>query len=95
MSKINPLGDRVVLKRSEAPKTKGGIFLPDSAQEKPREGVVIAAGPGARNESGQLEAITVKKGDRVLFGAYAGTEFKENDEEYLIISEKDILGILS
>lgn len=97
MKNIKPLGNRVLVKRSEAPKSKGGILLPDSAQEKPKEGVVIAAGPGKTNESGQFEAINVKVGDRVLFSSYAGTEVKNpNDaEEYLILSETDILGILS
>jgi chaperonin GroES len=95
MVKIKPLGPRVVVQQSKAPKTKGGILLPDSAQEKPREGQVVAAGPGKINENGQLEPISVKVGDRILFGSYAGTEVKHNDEEYLILSEEDILGILT
>ena len=95
MKKISPLGNRVLVQRSKAPSTKGGILLPDSAQEKPKEGHVIAAGPGKVNESGQLEPLSVAIGDRILFGAYAGTEFKDNDEDYLILSEADILGILS
>ena len=95
MDKIIPLGDKVVVERCKAATSKGGILLPDSAQEKPREGKVIAAGPGARNDDGKLEPLSVKVGDRVLFGAYAGTEFKQNEEEYLILSEKDILGVLS
>ncbi len=95
MFKIKPLGNRVVVKRSKAKTSKGGILLPDSAQESPREGQVIAAGRGKINESGQLEPISVKEGDLVLFGAYAGTEVKQNEEEYLILSEEDILGILS
>ncbi|CAF22755.1 unnamed protein product [Candidatus Protochlamydia amoebophila UWE25] len=94
-TKIKPLGDRVVVQRAKAATSKGGILLPDSAQEKPREGHVIAAGPGKMSESGQLEPISVKVGDRILFGAYAGTEVKDNDEDYLILSENDILGILS
>jgi chaperonin GroES len=94
-TKIKPLGNRVVVQRSKAQTSKGGILLPDSAQEKPREGHIIAAGPGKTNEAGQLEAISVKVGDRILFGAYAGTEVKYNEEEYLILSEEDILGILS
>lgn len=94
-TKIKPLGDRVVVQRAKAQTSKGGILLPDSAQEKPREGRIIAAGPGKLNESGQLEPISVAIGDRILFGAYAGTEFKDNDEDYLILSEADILGILS
>jgi chaperonin GroES len=95
---IKPLGNRVLIKRSQAQKTKGGIILPDSAQEKPKEGSVIAVGPGKYNENGELEALHLKKGDRVLFSSYAGTEVKnlqEEGEEYLILSEDDILGILS
>lgn len=95
MAKIKPLGNRVLVQRSKAPTTKGGILLPDSAQEKPREGQVVAAGPGKSNENGQLEPLSVKVGDRILFGSYAGTEVKHNEEEYLILSEDDILGILS
>lgn len=94
-SKIKPLGDRVVVERCKAQTSKGGILLPDSAQEKPREGIIIAAGPGAANENGQVEPLSVKVGDRILFGAYSGTEFKQDDEEYLILSEKDILGTLA
>ena len=94
-TKIKPLGNRVVVQRSKAQTSKGGILLPDSAQERPREGHVIAAGPGKTNDAGQLEVISVKVGDRILFGAYAGTEIKYNEEEYLILSEEDILGILS
>ena len=95
MFKIKPLGNRVVVRRSKAKTSKGGILLPDSAQERPREGQVIAAGPGKINESGQLEPISVQEGNVVLFGAYAGTEVKQDEEEYLILSEDDILGILS
>jgi chaperonin GroES len=95
MVKIKPLGNRVVVQRSKAPTSKGGILLPDSAQERPREGQVIAAGPGKMNDNGQLEPLSVKVGDRILFGSYAGTEVKHNEEEYLILSEEDILGILS
>lgn len=94
MVKIKPLGNRIVVRRSKAQTTKGGILLPDSAQEKPREGQVLAAGPGKTNENGQVETIAVKVGDRILFGAYAGTEFKQDEEEYLILSEEDVLGIL-
>jgi len=94
-TKIKPLGDRVLVQRSKAQTTKGGILLPDSAKEKPREGTVIAAGPGKTNENGKLDALSIKVGDRVLFGAYAGTEVVEFEEDYLILSEDDILGILS
>lgn len=95
MVKIKPLGNRVLVQRSKAQTSKGGILLPDSAQERPREGQVVAAGPGKTNENGQLEPIAVKVGDRILFGSYSGTEVKQNEEEYLILSEDDILGILS
>ena len=95
MVKIKPLGKRIVVERSKAQTSKGGILLPDSAQERPREGVVIAVGPGEVNENGHLEAPTVKVNDRVLFGSYAGTEFKQDNADYLILSEKDILGILA
>lgn len=97
MSKIKPLGNRVLIKRSKAVQTKGGIFIPDSAQEKPKEGIVVETGPGKINENGTKEALTVKPGDRVLFSSYAGTEVKQQneDEEYIIMSEDDILGVLN
>jgi chaperonin GroES len=95
MKKLKPLSNRLVVRRSKAQTSKGGILLPDSAQEKPREGEVLAVGPGKRNEDGELEPLNIKVNDRVLFGAYAGTEFKQDDEEYLILSEDDVLGILS
>jgi chaperonin GroES len=98
MNKVKPLGNRVLIQRSKALATKGGILLPDSAQEKPREGKVIAVGPGKTDDSGKTEPMNVKMGDRVLFGAYAGTEVKSEDnkdEEFLILSEDDILGVLS
>lgn len=97
MTSIKPLGNRVLVKRAKAQTTKGGILLPDTAQEKPKEGVIIETGPGKMNDDGQVEALNVKKGDRILFGSYAGTEVKmnEGEEEYLILSEDDILGILS
>lgn len=96
MAQIKPLGNRVLVQRSKAQTSKGGILLPDSAQEKPKEGVVVAVGPGKTNESGAIDPLNVKVGDRVLFGSYAGTEVKnsENEEEYLILTEDDILGIL-
>ncbi len=95
MVKIKPLGNRILVQRSKAQTSKGGILLPDSAQERPREGTVLAAGPGKLNENGQLDPISVKVGDRVLFGSYSGTEVKQDDEEYLILAEDDVLGILS
>lgn len=97
MSLIRPLGNKVLVKRATAKTTKGGILLPDSAQEKPKEGVVIAVGPGKRGENGELQAMTVKVGDKVLFSSYAGTEIKaeEKDDELLILAEDDIFGILN
>ena len=97
MSSIKPLGNKVLVKRAKAKTTKGGILLPDSAQEKPKEGEVVAVGPGKRDDEGHLHPLTVKKGDTVLFSAYAGTEIKTDnkDEELLILAEDDILGILA
>lgn len=95
MTKIKPLGNRVLIKRSKAPASKGGILLPDSSQEKPKEGVVVAIGPGKTDDEGKLQPMTLKVGDTVLFSTYAGTEVKNESEEMLIISEDDILGVLS
>ncbi|MBA3816691.1 MAG: co-chaperone GroES [Parachlamydiaceae bacterium] len=95
MTKIKPLGNRVLLKRSKAPTTKGGILLPDSAQKKPQEGVVIAVGPGKIDEHGKRDSMQVKEGDVVLFSAYSGTEVIGDDEELLIISEEEILGVMA
>jgi chaperonin GroES len=93
--KIRPLQDRILVKRvEEESKTKGGIIIPDSAKEKPAEGVVVAVGNGKRGDDGKLVALDVKKGDRVLFAKYAGTDVKINDEEHLIMREDDILGII-
>lgn len=96
-TKIKPLGNRVLIQRSKAQTSKGGILLPDSAQEKPKEGVVVAAGPGKADENGKVEPLNVKVGDRVLFSSYSGTEVKHlsGDDEFLIMSEDDILGILN
>lgn len=97
MTKIRPLGNRVLIKRSKPQATKGGILLPESAQEKPKEGVVIEVGPGSVDENGKREQMQLKAGDRVLFSSYAGTEVKDlgGEEDYLIVEEKDVLGILS
>ncbi len=97
MIKIKPLNNRVLVKRFKAQTSKGGIILPDTAQEKPKEGEVLAVGPGVRDEEGKVHPLTVKVGDRVLFTSYAGTEIKdkESDEEYLIMAEEDILGVLA
>src|SRR5271156_6350209 len=95
MAKFRPLHDRVVVRRLNAEeKTAGGIIIPDTAKEKPMEGEVVAAGPGARNETGALVALEVKAGDRVLFGKWSGTEVKIDGEELLIMKESDILGIV-
>jgi len=93
--KFRPLHDRVVVKRidSEA-KSKGGIIIPDTAKEKPQEGEVIAVGPGARNEDGDLIALDVKAGDRILFGKWSGTEVKIDGEDLLIMKESDIMGVI-
>jgi chaperonin GroES len=93
--KFRPLHDRVVVRRIEEDvKTAGGIIIPDTAKEKPQQGEVIAVGPGARNEKGELVALDVKTGDRILFGKWSGTEVKIDGEELLIMKESDILGIL-
>jgi chaperonin GroES len=93
--KFRPLHDRVVVKRVESDsKTAGGIIIPDTAQEKPMEGEVLAAGAGARNEQGQIVALDVKVGDRVLFGKWSGTEVKIDGEDLMIMKESDIMGII-
>ena len=95
MHKIKPLGNRVLIKRTEAQKSKGGILLPETAQEKPKEGEVVAVGPGATNDEGKVVPLTVKVGDKVLFTAYSGTEVPDQEEkQYLILSEEDILAII-
>jgi len=92
---FRPLHDRVVVRRLTAEeKTSGGIIIPDTAKEKPMEGEVIAAGPGARNEAGQLVPLDVKAGDKILFGKWSGTEVKLDGEELLIMKESDIMGII-
>src|SRR5690348_18463869 len=93
--KFRPLHDRVVIRRLSAEeKTVGGIIIPDTAQEKPMGGEVIAAGPGARNEQGLIVALEVKAGDRILFGKWSGTEVKLDGEELLIMKESDVMGII-
>jgi chaperonin GroES len=94
--KFRPLHDRVVVKRIEAEeKTVGGIIIPDTAKEKPQQGEIIAVGPGGRDETGKLIPMDVKAGDRVLFGKYSGTEVKIDGDEYLIMKESDIMGVLT
>ena len=93
--KLRPLQDRILVQRvKEEEKTKGGIIIPDTAKEKPVEGRVIAAGIGKLSEEGKRIALEVKKGDRILFGKYSGTEIKIESEEYLIMREDDVLGII-
>jgi chaperonin GroES len=94
--RIRPLADRVVIKPADREeKTKGGIFLPDTAsKERPMEGTVLAVGEGRRDDSGKLVPMSVSAGDRVLFAKYSGTEYKVDDVEYLIMAEKDILGVI-
>ena len=93
---FKPLHDRVLVKRMASDeKTAGGIIIPDTAQEKPMEGKVLEVGSGSRNENGKLEPLDVKKGDKILFGKWSGTEVKMNDEEYLIMKESDVMGIIT
>ena len=93
--KFRPLHDRVVIRRVEGEdKTKGGIIIPDTVKEKPQEGEVVAVGPGARDENGELVALEVKAGDRVLFGKWSGSEVKIDAEDLLIMKESDILGVI-
>lgn len=93
MKKINPMGNRIVVQRKEAETTKGGILLPESAQKKPREGIVIAVGQGQVNDKGQIQKMDVKVNDRVLFSSYGGTDYKINGQEYLVLSEEDVLAV--
>ena len=92
---FRPLHDRVVVRRVDSEeKTKGGIIIPDTAKEKPSEGVIVSVGPGARDESGKVVALDVKAGDRVLFGKWSGTEVKLNGEDLIILKESDIMGVI-
>jgi chaperonin GroES len=93
---FRPLGDRVLVRRvEEEQKTKGGIIIPDSAKEKPQEGLVIAVGPGARDDSGKIQPLDLKAGDRILFGKWSGSEIKLEGEDLLIMKESDVLGVLA
>jgi chaperonin GroES len=95
MKSIRPLGDRILVKRiQEEEKTKGGIIIPDTAKEKPQEGLVVAVGKGKTTEEGKLIPPDVKKGDRILFGKYSGTEIKIEGDEHLILREDEIVGVL-
>ncbi|NKL75382.1 co-chaperone GroES [Rhizobium leguminosarum] len=92
---FRPLHDRILVRRVDSEeKTKGGIIIPDTAKEKPQEGEVIAVGPGARNDAGQIQELDVKIGDRILFGKWSSTEIKINGEDLLIMKESDVMGII-
>jgi chaperonin GroES len=96
MAKFTPLHDRILVRRvEEAETTRGGIIIPDSAKDKPQEGEVISAGKGKINEEGKIRPLDVKEGDRILFGKYSGTEIKLDGEDYVIMREEEVLGILS
>lgn len=92
--KLKPLGNKIVIQRKEAVATKGGILLPESAKEKPKQGKIVAVGTGHVDEKGKVHPLDVKVGDEVLFSSYAGTEYKLDDQEYLIVSEDDILAVV-
>lgn len=92
--KIKPLGNRIVVERKEAAAVKGGILLPESAKEKPRQGTVVAVGPGKFDDKGKNHPLDVKEGDQILFSSYAGTEYKDSEKDYLILSEEDVLAIV-
>ena len=92
---FRPLGDRVLVKRvEEEEKTKGGIIIPDTAKEKPQEGEVVAVGPGARDDSGKVQPLELKAGDKILFGKWSGTEVKVDGEDLIIMKESDVLGVV-
>ena len=94
--KLSPLSDRVVVKATEeSEQMRGGLYIPDTAKEKPQEGEIIAVGPGARDENGKVNPLDVKAGDRILFGKWSGTEVKLNGEDLLIMKESDIMGIIN
>lgn len=96
MATLKPLGDRVVVKPTPREEmTKSGIYLPDTAKEKPQEGEIVAVGPGRLTDDGKLIPMTLKVGDKVLYAKYAGTEYKQDDVEYLICTEKDVLALLA
>ncbi len=93
---FRPLGDRVLVRRvKEEEKTKGGIIIPDTAKEKPQEGEIVAAGPGARDDNGKIQPLDLKVGDRILFGKWSGSEVTLEGEELLIMKESDVLGVLA
>lgn len=92
---VKPIGDRIIVQRVEADqKTKGGIVLPDTAKEKPKEGKVVAVGPGKTLDNGEISSMSLNEGDKIIFSSYAGTEVKLDGEEYLIMKEDDVLAVL-
>jgi len=95
MKKIKPLSNRILVQRQEAKTAKGSILLPESAQEKPKQGKVIGVGPGKTDANGKTHPVEVKVGDQILFSSYSGVEYKANDEEFLILSEEDVLAVLN
>src|SRR5689334_6920295 len=96
MAKLTPLHDRILVKRiEEAETTRGGIIIPDSAKDKPQEGEVIAVGKGKSNEEGKVRPLDVKEGDRILFGKYSGTEIKLDNEDFIIMREEEVLGVIT
>ena len=93
--KLKPLNDKIIVEKAAAEeKTEGGLYLPSSSQEKPQEGIIVAAGPGILNDKGERKELQVKAGDKVLYSKYSGTELKINNKELLIMSEKDVLAII-
>lgn len=94
-NKIKPLGNRIVIERKEAISTRGGIILPESAKEKPKQGTVLAVGPGNVDEKGKNHPIDLKVGDQILFSSYSGTEYKQGEKDVLILSEDDVLAVLN
>ncbi len=94
-TKIMPLGSRILVKRLEAKTSKGGILLPESAQQKPKQGTVMAVGPGRVDEKGKNHPVELKVGDEILFSSYAGTEYKADTQEFLLLNEDDVLAVLN
>jgi chaperonin GroES len=95
MVKLKPQGNRILIKPEKAQTSQGGIILPENAQEKPKQGKVVKVGPGTMNKEGRLEAISLNEGDQVVYSSYAGTEVTLDGEDYLIMSEEDVYGVLS
>lgn len=94
-SKLKPLGNRILVQRQEAKSSKGGILLPESAKEKPKQGTVLAVGPGKTDDKGRVHPVGLKTGDQILFSSYAGTEYKTEGQEFLILTEEDVLAVMN